>query len=112
RVRYIGLPEPVYEAGAGPNPEWESTALRYEYESPVTPPSVFDYDVVAGSSLLLKQREIPGGFDAKRYGCERRSVAAPDGTPIPVSLVFRRDPPLERSAPLLLTGYGAYGLSF
>jgi oligopeptidase B len=78
----------------------------------VTPPSVFDYDVVAGSSLLLKQREIPGGFDAKRYGCERRSVAAPDGTPIPVSLVFRRDPPLERPAPLLLTGYGAYGLSF
>ena len=112
QVRYVTLPEPVYEASAGPNPEWESDALRYEYESPVTPPSVFDYDVVAGSSRLLKQREIPGGFDAKRYGCERRSVAASDGTPIPVSLVFRRDPPLERPAPLLLTGYGAYGLSF
>ncbi len=112
RVRYVDLPEPVYETGAGPNLEWESPTLRYEYESPVTPPSVFDYDVVKGTSTLLKQREIPGGFDAGRYGCERRAIAAADGTPIPVSLVFRRDPPLDRPAPLLLTGYGAYGLSF
>jgi oligopeptidase B len=112
RVRYVGLPEPVYEAGAGPNAEWESDALRYEYESPVTPPSVFDYDVAAGTSTLRKQREIPGGFDASQYRCERRAVAAADGTPIPVSLVFHRDPPLDRPAPLLLTGYGAYGLSF
>ena len=112
RVRYVGLPEPVYEAGAGPNAEWESGVLRYEYESPVTPPSVFDYDVAEGTSTLRKQREIPGGFDASRYRCERRAVAAPDGTPIPVSLVFPRDPPLDQAAPLLLTGYGAYGLSF
>src|ERR1043166_5833893 len=66
RVRYVGLPEPVYEAGAGPNAEWESGVLRYEYESPVTPPSVFDYDVAEGTSTLRKQREVPGGFDASR----------------------------------------------
>jgi len=111
-ARYVSFPEPVYEVGSGPNPEWESTALRYEYESPVTPPSVYDYEVSSGTSTLLKQREIPGGFDASRYGCERRTVAVADGTAIPVSLVFRRAPPVARPAPLLLTGYGAYGLSF
>ena len=111
-ARYVEFPEPVYEVSSGPNAEWESTALRYEYESPVSPASVYDYDVRSGTSTLLKQREIPGGFDASRYGCERRSVTAADGTAIPVSLMYRREPPLPRPAPLLLTGYGAYGLAF
>ena len=111
-ARYVELPEPVYQAGPGQNAAWDLTALRYEYESPVTPPSVFDYDVATGESLLRKQREVPGGFDAARYGCERRSIPSHDGTPIPVSLVFRRVPGLTRPSPLLLTGYGAYGISF
>ncbi|HEV8612511.1 MAG TPA: S9 family peptidase [Gemmatimonadales bacterium] len=112
KPRYLTFPESVYEAGSGPNAEWHTATLRYEYESPVTPPSVYDYDVATGESTLLKQQEIPGGFDAAKYGCERRAIPAPDGTPIPVSLMFRRDPPVARPAPLLLTGYGAYGISF
>ena len=111
-TRYVEFPEPVYEVSPGPNAEWYATAVRYEYESPVTPPSVFDYSVAEATSLLLKQREIPGGFDPSRYGCERRSVAAPDGTAIPVSLMYRRLPPVPRPAPLLLTGYGAYGIPY
>jgi oligopeptidase B len=111
-TRYVPLEEPVYEAGPGPNLEWDATALRFEYQSPVTPPSVYDYDMASGARILLKQREIPGGFDPARYGCERRSVPAADGTPIPVSLIFRRDPPVPRPAPLLLTGYGAYRIPF
>lgn len=111
QARYLTFPEPVYEASGGPNAEWDAATLRYEYESPVTPPSVFDYEVAGGTSTLLKQREIPGGFDGSRYGCERRAIAAADGTPIPVSLVFRRDPPVAQPAPMLLTGYGAYGIS-
>ncbi|HEV8149143.1 MAG TPA: S9 family peptidase [Gemmatimonadales bacterium] len=110
-ARHLSFPEPVYEASPGPNAEWQSATLRYEYESPVTPPSVYDYDFGSGGSTLLKQREIPGGFDATKYGCERRAIPAPDGTLIPVSLMFRRDPPVARPAPLLLTGYGAYGIS-
>ena len=111
-VQYVEFPEPVYEVGPGANAEWESSALRYEYESPITPPSVYDYAVTTGASTLLKRREIPGGFDPSRYRCERRTVAARDGTPIPVSLMYRQAPPVARPAPLLLTGYGAYGLSF
>ena len=111
-ARYVTFPEPVYEAYAGPNPEWNTGQLRYGYESPVTPGSVYDYDLGTGESTLLKRREVLGGFDPERYGCARLSVPAPDGTPIPVSLVFRREPPLGAPAPALLTGYGAYGIPF
>jgi oligopeptidase B len=112
QARYVSFPEPVYDAYPGANPEWDATALRYGYESPVMPSSVYDYDVESGGSVLLKRREIPGGYDASRYACERLSVTAEDGTRIPVSLVFSRRPAAARPAPLLLTGYGAYGISF
>jgi oligopeptidase B len=111
-ARYVTFPEPVYDAYAGPNPEWSTSQFRYGYESPVTPSSVYDYDLGSGESTLLKRREVLGGFDPERYGCARLSVPAPDGTPIPVSLVFRREPPLPSPAPALLTGYGAYGIPF
>ena len=111
-ARYVTFPEPVYEAYPGPNAEFETDALRYGYESPVTPPSVFDYDPGSGASLLLKRREVLGGFDPAGYGCARLSVPAPDGTAIPVSLVFRRDLPPDAPSPMLLTGYGAYGISY
>lgn len=111
-ARYVTFPEPVYDAYAGPNPEWSTGQFRYGYESPVTPGSVYDYDLGSGESTLLKRREVLGGFDPERYGCARLSVPAPDGTPIPVSLVFRREPPLPAPAPALLTGYGAYGIPF
>jgi len=111
-ARYVTFPEPVYESYLGPNPEWETGALRYGYESPVTPSSVYDFDVATGESELRKRREVLGEFDPARYGCERISVPAPDGASIPVSLMFRKDPPLPSPAPMLLTGYGAYGISY
>jgi len=111
-VRYVGFPETVYEAYPGANAEWDAGKLRYNYESPITPGSVYDYDLATGASTLLKRREVLGDFDPTRYGCERLAVPAADGTLIPVSVVFRRDPPLPTPAPILLTGYGAYGIPF
>ncbi len=111
-ARYVTFPEPVYESYLGPNPEWGTHTLRYGYESPVTPSSVYDFDIAAGTSELLKRREVLGDFDPSRYGCERISVPAPDGTSVPVSLMFRREPPVADPAPMLLTGYGAYGISY
>ncbi len=106
----IEFPEPTYTAGTHNNREFQSTFFRYSYTSLVSPPSVYDFDTRTGQSTLLKQQEIPGGFDPSRYASERLWVPADDGTKIPVSLVYRRDfHALSASGPLYVYGYGSYG---
>ena len=107
----IAFPEPVYSAGLGPNREFETSVLRYNYQSLVTPGSVFDYDMNSRQATLKKQTEVPGGFDRANYKSERLFAAASDGTKIPMSVVYRRSVKLDGSAPTLLYGYGSYGIS-
>jgi len=107
----IAFPEPVYAAGLGPNREFKTTVLRYNYQSLVRPSSVFDYDMNTRKATLLKQTEVPGGFDKANYKSERVFATASDGTKIPMSIVYRRNVKLDGSAPLLLYGYGSYGIS-
>lgn len=107
----IQFPEPVYAAGLGANREFNTHVLRYNYQSLVTPSSVFDYDMVTGKATLMKQTEVPGGFDKAKYKSERVFATAADGTKIPVSVVYRRDTKLDGKAPLLLYAYGSYGIS-
>jgi oligopeptidase B len=108
--REIQFPEPVYSAGSHANPEFETTAFRYSYQSLVSPASVYEYDVKTGASELLKQQEVPGGFDSARYASERVWVKAVDGVRIPVSVVYRRDFfKCDGKNPLYLYGYGSYG---
>ena len=110
RSREIEFPEPVYSAGTNMNPEFATKKLRYSYTSLVSPASVFEYDVQSGSSELLKQQEIPGGFDSARYASERVWAEASDGVKIPVSVVYRRDSFKQDSKnPLYVYGYGSYG---
>jgi oligopeptidase B len=109
--RRIAFSEPAYNASLGENPEFDTPLVRYNYESLVTPRSVFDYDVATQGSTLRKQQPVLGGYEAARYVCERLHATASDGTRIPISLVRRRDVLLDGSAPLLLYGYGSYGLS-
>jgi oligopeptidase B len=85
--------------------------VRYSYNSLVTPNSVFDYDMTTGKSTLLKQTEVPGGFDRANYQSERVFATASDGTKIPLSIVYRKSTKIDGSAPLLLYGYGSYGAS-
>ena len=85
--------------------------LRYNYQSLVTPSSVFDYDMNTRKATLMKQNEVPGGFDKANYKSERVFATASDGTKIPMSMVYRRGVKLDGSAPLLLYGYGSYGAS-
>jgi oligopeptidase B len=106
----IAFPEPAYWAFPQANREWDTTRLRYNYQSLVTPPSVYDYDMERREATLLKRTEVPGGFDPGNYASERIAVAAPDGVQVPISLVSRKGVPRDGSAPLLLTGYGAYGI--
>ncbi len=106
----ISFPEPVYAAQAHVNREFETKVFRYSYQSLVSPASVYEYDVASGGSTLLKQQEVPGGFDSSRYASERVWVTAADGVKIPVSLVYRKESfKRDGSSPLYLYGYGSYG---
>jgi oligopeptidase B len=107
----IAFPEPVYAAGLAANREFNASVLRYNYQSLTTPSSVFDYDMSTRKATLLKQQEVPGGFDKANYKTERVFATAADGTKIPMSVVYRRSVKLDGSAPLLLYGYGSYGIS-
>jgi oligopeptidase B len=106
----IQFPEPVYAAGLGTNPEFDTRVLRYNYQSLVTPSSVFDYDMNTGQATLLKQTEVPGGFDKANYKSERVFATAADGTKIPMSVVYKRSVKLDGTAPMLLYAYGSYGI--
>jgi oligopeptidase B len=109
RSHRIELPEPAYSLSPGTNAEFDSAALRYSYQSFVTPQSVYDYDMDRRESKLLKETPVLGGYDRTRYRSERLHATAGDGTRIPLSLVCRRDLPAGQPHPMLLTGYGSYG---
>jgi oligopeptidase B len=107
----IEFTEPTYHASLGANPEFTTNHVRFQYESFITPRSVFDYHLQTRERTLRKQQPVLGGYEATQYTSERLHVTAPDGTRIPISLVSRRDTPRDASAPLLLYGYGSYGIS-
>jgi oligopeptidase B len=108
--RDIRFPDPAYEAGSEINRDFAATTYRYAYQSLVRPGSVYRYDVATGESTLLKQQEVPGGFDAELYASERLWFAAHDGTKVPVSLVYRKDRfKKDGMSPLYVYGYGSYG---
>ena len=107
----IVFPEPVYSTGLSNNREFNTATLRYNYQSLTTPSSVFDYDMNSRKASLLKQTEVPGGFDKNNYKAERVFATAADGTKIPMSVVYRKTVKLDGSAPALLYGYGSYGIS-
>ena len=111
----VDQPDSPSTAWGGANPEYDSTALRYEYTSLTTPRSVYDLDLVSGKTVLLKRQPVLGGFDPGRYRTERRWAAADDGTRVPISLVYRPDlvggPAGSGASPCLLYGYGSYEAS-
>lgn len=107
----ITFPEASYCAGLDENPEYAVTTLRLSYESMVTPDTVIAYDVATAAHSVLKRQEIPSGYDAQAYRTERLDIVARDGTPIPVSIVYRADFPRDGSRPVYLYSYGAYGIA-
>ncbi len=93
------------------NVELDTELLRFGYTSLATPRSTFDYNLRTRERTLLKQDEVLGEFDPADYRTERLMATAPDGTEIPVSLVYRRELTMDGTHPLLLYGYGSYGLN-
>lgn len=110
RQYHVSFPENVYSAALGNNPQLASDVLRINYQSMVTPSSVYDYRPADGSLTLRKRQRIPSGYERSLYLTERVWAPARDGALVPVSLVYRRGTPRDGSAPLFLYGYGAYGM--
>jgi oligopeptidase B len=106
----IEFPEPAYTVSPDENHEFDTRSFRYSYQSFITPNSVFEYDMEKRTARLLKQTEVPGGYDPGRYESERLYVQAADGSRIPVSIVYKKDLRRDGTRPMLLNGYGAYGL--
>jgi oligopeptidase B len=109
-VTEIEQPEAVSTIWPGANPDYRSSQLRYGYGSMVSPASVYSVDLVTGARVLLKQQEVLGGYDPDQYATDRLLAVAPDGTEVPISLVWRRDRP-DGPGPCVLYAYGAYEAS-
>jgi oligopeptidase B len=110
--RRIEFPEPAYASYGYVNREYDTGKFRYGYQSFITPRSVFEYDMASGKSTLLKQKEVPGGYDRTRYQVEQIYAPASDGVKIPISVVHLKGAKLDGKGPLYLTGYGSYGVSY
>ncbi len=108
---YLEFQDPAYVAYATQNVDFDTDLLRYGYQSLTTPGSTYDYNMRTREKTLLKQNPVLGDFSADNYRSERIMVPARDGTPVPVSIVYRKDTPLDGTAPLLEYAYGSYGYS-
>jgi oligopeptidase B len=109
--RVIDQPEPVYSLLGDPNPEWSASTYRFGYTSLVTPRSSVEFDVASHQRTTVWTQRVEGGYDPEQYRTERLWAKADDGTLVPISVVARRDGPLDGSAPCLLYGYGAYEIT-
>ena len=105
----VAFPEAAYATFPDINAEFRTRTFRFRYQSMVTPPSVYDYDMASRERTLLKRVEVLGGYDPSLYEIERTHAVAGDGTSVPISLARRRGTPRDGSAPMHLVGYGAYG---
>jgi oligopeptidase B len=108
--REITFPEPVYAVFHGGTPEYTSRTFRLNYQSMVTPSSVYDCDLATGIQTLLKQTEVLGGYDKSQYATERQWATASDGVKVPLSVVYKKGLKRDGKAPLFLYAYGSYGI--
>jgi oligopeptidase B len=105
----IEFPEPAYSSYPYANREYDTSKFRYGYQSFITPRSVYEYDMATGKSTLLKQKEVPGGYDRTKYQVEQIYAPASDGVKIPISVVRLKNAKLDGTGPMYLTAYGSYG---
>ena len=107
----IETPESVYTMGLSNNPEYETSSIRYSYSSMITPNSTYEFDLRTRKSDLIKQQEIPSGYDKTQYDTVRVWAVARDGVKVPVSIVMKKGTKLDGKSPMLLYAYGSYGAS-
>jgi oligopeptidase B len=107
----IPTDESVYTMGLGYNPEYDTPVVRYSYSSMITPNSTYEFDLATRKSTLIKQQEIPSGYDRSKYETVRLWADARDGVKVPISLMMKKGTKLDGKSPMLLYAYGSYGYS-
>ncbi|KAB2851616.1 MAG: S9 family peptidase [Hyphomicrobiaceae bacterium] len=107
----IAFDEEAYSLGFHPGYEFETTVIRFTYSSMTSPAATYDYDMRTRKRTLIKVEEIPSGHDRENYVTRRVMAPAPDGELVPVSILYRKGLKLDGSAPMLLYGYGSYGIT-
>lgn len=107
----ISFDEEAYALGMQSGYEFDTTNLRFTYSSMTTPAETYDYDMDERTRTLRKRREVPSGHEPSHYIARRLMAPTKDGETVPISVLYHRDTPLDGSAPLLLYGYGSYGMS-
>ena len=107
----IAFDEQAYALGLAGSYEYETPWLRFSYSSPTTPRQTFDYNMETRERVLRQTQEVPSGHTPADYKCERLLITARDGEQVPVTLIMAADTPKDGSAPLLLYGYGSYGMT-
>ena len=107
----IAFEEEAYALGTSIGYEYDTTQMRIRYSSPSTPSQTFDYDLATKERVLRKEQEVPSGHDATDYVVKRILAPARDGETVPVTILYHKDTPIDGSAPMLLYGYGSYGVT-
>ena len=107
----VKFDEEAYSLGMSVGYEFDTSVFRLTYSSPTTPSRTYDMDLETGARTLLKEQEVPSGHNPDDYETRRLFATAPDGEQIPVTVLYRKGTKLDGSAPALLYGYGAYGMS-
>ncbi|GAJ91434.1 S9 family peptidase [Agrobacterium sp. SHOUNA12C] len=107
----IAFDEEAYSLGLQGAAEYDTDVIRFSYSSMTTPSQLYDYNMVTRERSLLKTQEVPSGHNPDDYVTRRVFAPAWDGETVPVTLLYRKDTPLDGSAPCLLYGYGAYGVT-
>ena len=107
----IAFEEQAYALGLGGSYEYDTPWLRFSYSSPTTPRQTFDYNMDTRQRVLRQTQEVPSGHNPADYTCERLLITARDGEEVPITLIMRAGTVKDGSAPLLLYGYGSYGMT-
>jgi len=107
----IAFDEAAYDLSTETGYEYDTSEIRLNYSSPTTPAQVFDYDLITGERVLRKEQEVPSGHNPGDYVAERIMASARDGQTVPVTILRHKDTPVDGSAPMLLYGYGSYGIT-
>ncbi|SMD19202.1 S9 family peptidase [Rhizobium sp. RU36D] len=107
----IAFAEEAYSLGLQGAAEYDTDTIRFSYSSMTTPSQLYDYNMATRERVLLKTQEVPSGHKPEDYVTRRVFATAHDGEMVPVSLLYRKDTKLDGSAPCLLYGYGAYGMT-